>query len=464
MTQRRPNIVYIMSDDHGYQAIGSYGSRINETPNLDRIANEGIRLNNCFCTNSICAPSRAVILSGKYSHHNGVKTLADKLDGRQMTFPKLLQASGYQTALIGKWHLGHGGEHDPTGFDYWNVVPGQGRYYDPEFIEMGEQRTIEGYVTTVTTDLSLTWLEERDKDKPFLLMCHFKAPHGPWQPDEKHAQLYEDLEIPEPVTFYDDYRNRGSAAGAALMRIDRDLPRNVPKYAAPEGLTATEAKKWLYQHFIKDYLRCVASIDENVGRLLDYLDAEGLTEDTIVVYTSDQGFYLGDHGWYDKRFMYEESLRMPFIMRYPREIAAGSDTDAFALNVDFAPTFLDYAGLDIPSDMQGCSIRQVVQGVVPDHWQTSVYYRYWMHMDKIHAVTSHYGVRTEKHKLIYYYGEALGCKGTNDIPTPKEWELFDLENDPHELNNVYDLPEYADVIERLKAELNRLREQVKDYE
>ncbi|MCK9862152.1 sulfatase [Paenibacillus sp. ATY16] len=464
MSAKRPNILFIMSDDHGYQAMSCYGSRINETPNLDRIANEGIRLNNCFCTNSICAPSRAVILSGAYSHVNGVKTLKDSFDGRQMTFPKLLQASGYQTAMIGKWHLGHGGDHDPTGFDYWNILPGQGIYRDPEFIEMGLKRTIPGYVTTVTTDLSLQWLQDRDNSRPFLLMCHYKAPHGPWQPDEKHAELYEDVDIPVPITFYDDYSNRASAAAAAKMRIDRDLPKRIPKYTAPQELSPEEAKKWQYQHFIKDYLRCVTSIDENVGRMLDYLKEEGLEEDTIVIYTSDQGFYLGDHGWYDKRFMYEESLRMPFLMRYPKEIPAGVDSDAFVMNVDLAPTFLDYAGIPIPEPLQGDSIREVVRGHVPQDWQTSVYYRYWMHLDPVHGVYSHYGVRTDKYKLIYYYGEALGASGTTDISTPKEWELFDLVKDPHELNNVYALDEYSSIVAALKTELERLRLKVGDVD
>ncbi|TBL75317.1 sulfatase [Paenibacillus thalictri] len=458
----RPNIIYVMSDDHGYQAMSCYGSRINQTPNLDRIAEGGMRHDNCFCTNSICAPSRAVILSGKYSHMNGVKTLADHFDGRQVTFPKLLQGAGYQTAMIGKWHLGHGGDSDPTGFDYWSVLPGQGKYHDPVFIEMGEKKTIPGYVTTITTDLSMEWLKNRDVDKPFLLMCHYKAPHGPWDPDKKHEHLYEDLEIPEPVTFYDDYSNRAEAAREAKMRIDRDLPKRIAKYVAPEGLSPLEGKKWQYQQFIKDYLRCVASIDENVGRLLDYLDEEGLAENTIVVYTSDQGFYLGDHGWYDKRFMYEESLRMPMLIRYPKEIAPSSVSEAFALNVDFAPTFLDYAGVEIPEEMQGSSLRPILKGELPEGWQTSVYYRYWMHLDEIHGVYSHYGVRTEKYKLIYYYGEALGASGTTDRSTPKEWELFDLEKDPHELNNVYNQPEYAGIVMELKTELDRLKTKLKD--
>lgn len=463
MEKKRPNILYIMSDDHGWQAMSCYGSRINQTPNLDRIAYGGVRLDNCFCTNSICAPSRAVILTGKYSHLNGVKTLADKFDGRQVTFPQLLQASGYQTALFGKWHLGHGGNSDPTGFDDWKVLPGQGKYHDPIFIEPeGIEWEVPGYVTTLTTDFSLDWLEARDKSKPFLLTCHFKAPHGPWEPDHKHEELYEDVEIPEPDTLYDNYSNRSGAARAAKMRIDRDLPNRITKYQIAEGLSETEARKRIYQHFIKDYLRCVASIDENVGRLLDYLDEQGLTEDTIVVYTSDQGFYLGDHGWYDKRFMYEESLRMPCLIKYPREIPAGTCTDAFAVNVDFAQTLLDYAGVEATEEMQGCSLRPILEGQVPEGWQTSVYYRYWMHLDKIHNVYAHYGVRTEKYKLIYYYGEALGSSGTQDISTPKEWELFDLEKDPRELCNVYGRPEYTEITVQLERELERLRVKIGD--
>jgi arylsulfatase A-like enzyme len=403
-------------------------------------------------------------LSGKYSHLNGVKTLDDKFDSRQTTFPKLLQEAGYQTAIVGKWHLGHGGNSDPAGFDYWCVHPGQGRYVDPEFIEMGMNKTVPGYATTVTTDLSLDWLRKRETNRPFLLMCHFKAPHAPWQPDRQHAAMYEDEEIPEPYTFYDDYTNRASAAAEAKMRIDRDLPLRQPQYRAPDGLSSEESKQWVYQHFIKDYLRCVASIDDNVGRLLDFLDEEGLAEDTIVVYTSDQGFYLGDHGWFDKRFMYEESLRMPLVMRYPREIPAGTETKAFALNVDFAPTLLNYAGVAIPRDMQGSSLRRVAEGNIPEGWQTSVYYRYWMHMDEAHGVYGHYGIRTEQYKLIYYYGEALGSTGARDISTPKEWELFDLANDPYELLNVYERQEYADIVSGLKEQLASLREKLQDTE
>ena len=460
-TNTRPNILFIMTDDHASHAMSCYGSRINETPHLDRIAEGGMRFNNCFCTNSICGPSRAVILSGTHSHINGVTTLSTPFDGRQVTFPKLLQAAGYQTAIIGKWHLGHGGHHDPTGFDYWNVLPGQGDYHDPEMIEMGTSRTYKGYATDITTDLSLEWLQNRDPDKPFLLMCHHKAPHRPWDPDEKHADMYEEIDIPEPETFNDDYSNRASAAAAAKMRIDRDMTPRDLKQPVPEGLTPQEEKKWKYQRYIKDYLRCVASVDDNVGRLLDYLDEAGLTENTIVVYTSDQGFYLGDHGWYDKRFMYEESLRMPLLVRYPGVIEAGSMNEDMVLNLDFAPTFLDYAGVEIPATFQGNSVREILQGRTPDGWQTSMYYRYWMHLAH-HYVYAHYGVRTHRYKLIYYYADALGQAGAIDDPKEPEWELFDLEKDPHELNSVYHDPAYADLVTELTAEMNRLQAEAKD--
>ena len=443
-----------MSDDHAAHAISCYGSKINETPNIDRIAEEGIRFNNCFCTNSICSPSRAAILTGKYNHLNGVKSINDSFDGRQQTFPKLLQQAGYQTAIIGKWHLGHGGHADPTGFDYWNVVPNQGSYVDPVFIEMGERRKVSGYATDLITDFSIDWMSRRDKDRPFMLMCHHKAPHRPWIPNGKYKQLYEDIDIPEPETFNDDYANRAQAAAEAKMRIERDMRDEVDlKGLPPEGLTPAEAKSWKYQRYIKDYLRCVASIDESVGRLLDYLDQEGIADDTIVVYTSDQGFFLGDHGWYDKRFMYEESLRMPFLVRYPREIKPGSQTDAMALNIDFPATFLDYAGVSMPEDMQGRSLREIFNGNPPKDWRTSMYYRYWMHLDEYHHVYAHYGIRTHRYKLIYYYAQALGTSGSVDEDLPPEWELFDLQRDPMELNNVYHDPAYSNIVQELKKEL-----------
>ncbi|MCM3340391.1 sulfatase [Paenibacillus sp. MER TA 81-3] len=459
---RRPNILFVMSDDHASHAMSCYGSRINNTPNIDRIANEGIRFDHCFCTNSICSPSRASILTGQYNHLNGVKSIDDHFDGRKQTFPKLLQADGYQTAIIGKWHLGHGGFADPTGFDYWSVLDGQGDYFNSEFIEEGGRQRIAGYVTDVIADKSLEWLRKRDKDRPFMLMCHHKAPHRPWQPDERHSRMYEDVEIPYPETFDDDYANRAQAAVQAKMRIGRDMVVTDTKGSPPEGLSDEQAKRWKYQRYIKDYLRCVASIDDNVGRLLDYLEAEGIAEDTIVIYTSDQGFFLGDHGWFDKRFMYEESLRMPFVVRYPREIAPGSVTESIALNVDFAQTFLDYAHIEAPADMQGRSLRPLLQGTTPDDWRTAMYYRYWMHLDEHHHVYSHYGIRTDRYKLIYYYAQALGTPGSLDENRPPEWELFDLNKDPYELKNVYGLPEYEAVTSELKEELHRLQAEVSD--
>jgi len=457
----RPNILFIMSDDHAAHAMSCYGSRINETPNLDRIANEGMRFDNCFCTNSICGPSRATILTGTYNHVNGMTTLATKMDGRQLTFQKLLQKQGYQTAVIGKWHLGHGGVHDPTGFDYWDVLPGQGLYHDPEMIEFGKKRVVKGYVSDIITDKCLDWLEQRDGSRPFCLLYHHKAPHRHWEPDEKHASMYDGIDIPEPETFHDDYANRSAAAAAARMRVDRDLNEQDVKGPVPPGLSAAEEKSWKYQRYIKDYLRCVASVDDNVGRVLDYLDRKGLSDDTIVIYTSDQGFFLGDHGWYDKRFMYEESLRMPFVVRYPREIKPGSDSSDIILNVDFPLTFLDYAGIDPPEQMQGTSFRPLLRGELPEGWQTSFYYRYWMHLAH-HHVYAHYGVRTQRHKLIYYYADALGQEGAVDEPRPPEWELFDLEKDPNEMVNVYGEPAYAQVVGDLKGELDRLQQQVDD--
>ena len=461
MSDCRPNIVFIMTDDHASHAMSCYNSRINETPQMDRIAQGGMRFDNCFCTNSICTPSRAVILTGTYNHVNGVTTLSTHMDNRLLTFPKLLQKAGYQTAMIGKWHLGQGPAHEPTGFDFWRVLPGQGLYHDPEMID-AEGRTVwPGYVTDLITDMCLEWLDARDRERPFCLLCHHKAPHRPWDPDEKHATMYEGEDIPEPETFDDDYSDRSSAAAAAEMRVGRDFNARDLKADPPPGLTPYERKRWNYQRYIKDYLRVVASIDDNVGRLLDYLDAEGLAEDTLVIYTSDQGFFLGDHGWYDKRFMYEESLRMPFIIRYPRQIAPGTVNKDIILNVDFPLTWLDYAGIDAPDAMQGTSFRPLLNGTTPDGWQTSLYYRYWMHLAH-HGVYAHYGVRTLRYKLIYYYADALDQPGAIDDPKEPEWELFDLDEDPYELHNVYNDPAYADVVRELTEELYQLQAAVGD--
>lgn len=468
----RPNILFIMADDHAAHAISCYGSKINVTPNLDRIAKDGMRLLNCFAVNSICTPSRAAILTGKYSHMNGV-TVFNRFDGRQLTVAKLLQKAGYHTGMVGKWHL----TSDPTGFDFWSVLPGQGKYHDPDFIENGSRKTIKGYATDIITDEALTFLKERPHDKPFFLMCHHKAPHRPWEPDEKHAHMFEEVEIPEPVTFNDDYQTRSPAAAEATMRIDRNLTRTDLKVEPPSDLkgkalaqwkmgvdkemtvvvkgekktlTGQELKRWKYQKYIKDYLRCIASVDDNVGRLLDYLDKEGLTENTIVIYTSDQGFFLGDHNWFDKRFMYEESLRMPFVVRYPAKIKSGKTDDHIILNVDFAPTFLEFAGLPSPSEMQGHSFARILSGQPDKEWRNSMYYRYY-HYPGDHQVQQHYGVRTERYKLIYFH-------------RIESWELYDLTKDPHELNNVYSDPQYAETVKALKKELTRLRTELGDHD
>lgn len=440
---QRPNILYIMADDHAAHAITAYGSRINRTPQIDRIAREGMRFDNCFVTNSICTPSRAAILTGKYSHLNGVPVF-NRFDGSQPTLAKYLQAAGYHTGMIGKWHLGS----DPTGFDYWNILPGQGLYHQPVFIDMGQRKKHQGYVTDLITDFSLEFLKRRPKDKPFFLMCHHKAPHRNWQPDEKHAKQFENAKIPEPETFHDDYATRSDAAREAAMRIDRDLTPTDYKKPLPEGLSELQIKQWKYQRYMQDYLACVASIDENVGRLLDYLDAEGLAENTIVIYTSDQGFFLGDHNWYDKRFMYEESLRMPFLMRWPARIKPGTVSEGMILNVDFAPTLLAAAGLRVPADMQGRSFLPLLSGQTPKDWRTSMYYRYY-HYPQHHRVQPHYGLRTTRYKLIYF----------NKLD---QWELFDLQKDPRELKNVYGDPAYAETLKQLKDELYRLKKELKD--
>ncbi|HZY88245.1 MAG TPA: sulfatase, partial [Gemmataceae bacterium] len=341
--EARPNVLYIMADDHAAHAIGAYGSKVNKTPHIDRIAAGGMRFDNCFVTNSICTPSRAAILTGKYSHMNGVPVF-NRFDGRQPTLAKYLQSAGYHTGMVGKWHLGS----DPTGFDDWNILPGQGRYHDPVFLTKDGRKTHKGYCTDIITDLSIQFLDGRPKDRPFFLMCHHKAPHRPWQPDEKHRKQWESVRVPEPPTLDDDYATRSAAAREATMRIDRDLTPTDLKQKPPAGLSAKELKRWKYQRYMRDYLACVAAVDDNVGRLLDYLDKNGLADNTIVIYTSDQGFFLGDHNWFDKRFMYEESLRMPFLVRWPGKVKPGTVQDGVVLNVDFAPTLLDAAGQKVP--------------------------------------------------------------------------------------------------------------------
>jgi len=484
---KRPNILFIMTDDHASHAMSCYGSRINRTPNLDRIADGGMRFDNCFCTNSICAPSRAVILTGKYSHLNGVTDNIRAFDPESRIYPKLLRSAGYRTAMIGKWHL----KSDPAGFDYWNILPGQGAYYNPDLIEMGERKNYRGYATDIITDLALDWLDRREKDRPFCLIYQHKAPHRNWQPGPDHLTMYDGEDIPEPETLFDDYRTRSDAAREQAMTIAEHMyPAYDLKITPPREdderdrrmwentygrLTDEQKRRWdaaydprneafrragptgrdlvrrRYQRYIKDYLRCIASVDDNVGRVLDYLDGNGLAEDTIVVYTSDQGFYLGDHGWFDKRFMYEESLRMPLLVRYPGVVAPGTVNDDIVVNIDFAPTFLDFAGVTVPGDMQGRSLRPLLEGGAPSDWRSAMYYHYYEYPGA-HSVKRHYGVRTARYKLIHFY---------YDIDA---WELYDLEKDPHELVNVYGDPAYAAVLRELTAELDRLRKQYGDSE
>lgn len=454
----RPNIIFIMSDDHASHAISAYGSKINQTPNIDRIARRGLRMTNCFVTNSICTPSRGAILTGQYAHLTGIKTLNDKMDPARVHLGHLMQRAGYQTAMIGKWHL----QTDPQGFDEWKILPGQGLYVDPVFITKEGRKKHTGYCTDLIGDFALDFLKSRDASKPFFLMCHHKAPHREWTPSPKYKDLFNDREIPEPDNLYEDMSKRSGAAQRATLRVGDDMTKTDLKVDKPAGLEGRELRKWAYQRYMKDYLRCVQSVDDNVGRILDYLDANGLAENTVVVYTSDQGFFLGDHGWFDKRFMMEESLRMPFLMQYPKKIKPAMVRDEIVVNVDFAPTFLELAGAAVPAEMQGRSMVPLLEGKKPKDWRKSMYYRYWMHLGGGHTVTAHYGVRTHTHKLIYYYGKALGASGAVNQDTPPEWELFDLKKDPREMTNVYGRPEYAKVQAELEKELTRLRALYRD--
>ncbi|TDD21504.1 sulfatase family protein [Nonomuraea diastatica] len=457
-----PNIVFVMSDDHAAHAISAYGGTLNHTPELDRIAEEGARFDSCFCTNAICAPSRAVILTGTHSHVNGVMSMAGPFDAAQPTFPALLQEAGYQTALFGKWHLGHGAGHDPQGFDEWRVLRGQGEYHDPVLSTAGGDERHEGYVTDVLTELSLDWLRATDRSRPFCLLLHHKAPHRGWEPAERHRDFYNDRTFEEPATFRDDYATRTGAAQAARMRVGRDLTPKDLKMEPPPGLDEEGLAAWRYQRFITDYLRCVAAVDESVGRLLGYLDEAGLTRDTVFVYTSDQGFFLGDHGWYDKRFIYEHALRMPLLVRYPREVEAGSVRGELVSNVDFAQTLLDWAGIAAPARMQGVSLRPLVAGWATTPPRDAVYYRYWQHQDPAHGVWAHYGIRTDRYKLIYFYNDGLGLPGTGTTSEPPCWELYDLATDPDELSNVWNDPAYARIRADLTEELARQQAAVDD--
>jgi arylsulfatase A-like enzyme len=445
----QPNIVYMMADDHAAHAISAYGSRINKTPNIDRIAAGGVRFSNCFCTNSICTPSRAAILTGQYSNKNGVYTLNDRLDPSRNHVAKELQKAGYQTAMIGKWHLAS----DPTGFDYWNILPGQGVYYDPTFIEPSGRKKYTGYCTDLIGDFSIDWLKRRDPKKPFFLMSHHKAPHRPWQPGPKYQDWLKDETVPEPDNLFDHYEGKPRAVAAVTMKVGEDMQQTDVKQPFPKDLHGDALRKWAYQLYIKDYLRCIRSVDDQVGRMLDYLESERMADNTIVIYTSDQGFFLGDHGWFDKRLMYEESLRMPFLIRYPGMLKPGTVNRDMVLNIDFAPTFLGFAGAKAPAEMQGRSFVPNLEGHTPKDWRKSMYYRYWMHNTSDHHVPAHYGLRTDRWKLIYYYGKPLGMTGANPPDTEPDWELYDTKNDPREMHNLYRDPKYAGLIQKLKEEL-----------
>lgn len=482
------NIVYIMTDDHTAQMMSCYDNRYVQTPNLDRIAKEGVRFTNSFVANSLSGPSRACMFTGKHSHANGFyDNTTCVFDGSQQTMPKLLQKAGYQTAIIGKWHL----ESLPTGFDYWEILPGQGDYYNPRFIEMNNDTITEkGYLTNIITDKSINWLEnQRDSRKPFCLFVHHKACHRNWLPEIKYLAEYEDKTFPLPDNFYDDYEGR-EAAKTQEMSIyeDMDIMYDTKMYR-PEGdtpLKATyesfigrldpedrkkydelyqpiidefykknpkgkELAEWKYQRYMRDYAKVLKSFDDNVGRLLDYLEQKDMLKNTLIVYTSDQGFYMGEHGWFDKRFMYEESMRTPLIMRLPdnMEKKAKGDIAQMVQNIDYAPTFLDIAGAEIPEDIQGVSLMPLLKGEKPENWRKSLYYHFYEYPAE-HMVKRHYGVRTERYKLIHFY---------NDIDV---WELYDLKEDPKEMKNLFGKPGYEKITEELKAELVRLQKQYND--
>jgi arylsulfatase A-like enzyme len=472
---KQPNIVFIFSDDHALQAISAYnygGLSLNKTPNIDRIAAEGAIFRSNYCGNSICSPSRATVLTGKHSHLNGI-TSWQTFDGSQYTFPKDLQKAGYQTAMFGKWHL----ESKPTGFTEWMIHPAQGSYYNPDFITPEGKKVIPGYATDITTDVSLDFIKRhKDDGKPFLVMCQYKAPHRTWQPSPTTLDHYADSKFPEPATLFDDYTGRaGPSAKHKMgigkhMRMDYDLKVPVDKsnewarmtQVQREGLMKTYAKeneaftaanltgkdltRWKYQRYLRDYLRCVNSIDSNVGRVLDYLKETGLDKNTIVVYSSDQGFYLGEHGWFDKRWMYEESFLMPLLVRWPGVVKPGTEIKQLTQNIDFAPTFLEAAGAPIPTEIQGVSLVSLLKGEKVK-WRDALYYHYYDGPGE-HGVAKHYGVRTERYKLIRFYAEA-----------DNTWELYDLEKDPKEMKSVYNDPAYTEIQAQLTKRLEELKQQ-----
>ena len=486
--QERPNIIFIMTDDHTTQAMSCYGGNLIETPNMDRIADEGMRFDNCYATNALSGPSRACILTGKFSHKNGFTDNASTFDGSQLTFPKVMRENGYATGVVGKWHL----ISKPQGFDHWSILLGQneqGNYFKPVFYENGTVVKEDGYVTDVITDKAIEFIDDVHDEKPFMLMLHHKAPHRNWMPAPRHLGIFNDTVFPEPETLFDDYEGRGEAARSQDMNIENTLedewdlklltreeilagnnrlhdvyirmPEEVqhkwdsvyaPRIAEYRSgkLQGDELVRWKYQQYMRDYLATAMSVDESIGRVMEYLEEIGELDNTVIVYTSDQGFFLGEHGWFDKRFMYEECLRMPFVIRYPKMIKAGSTSKAICMNVDFGPTFLDLAGIEVPSEMQGRSFRKVLEkkGRIPAGWREAAYYHYYEYPAE-HSVKRHYGIRTSDCKLIHFY---------NDID---QWEMYDMKADPQEMRNVYDDPAYAGK----RAQMHRILEQVQqEYE
>ena len=475
----RPNILFIMSDDHTSQAWGIYGGVLADyvkNEHIKRLAEEGAVLDNVFCTNSICTPSRAAIMTGQYSHQNGVYTLSEALEPDSMNIAKVLQTSGYQTALIGKWHL----KKQPAGFDYFNVLPGQGRYNNP-ILKTAENwqdnnqggEVYEGFSSDVIGDLSLEWLDKRNTGEPFFLMTHFKATHEPFDYPDRHQSLNEGIELPEPESLYDfsPTTNGRSYLGQKLWilgeRWEQDSERvaagKSPRYPGlpftTEGLDSIAARKKIYQKFVKDFIRCGAAIDDNIGKILDYLDEKGLAENTIVIYTADQGYFLGEHGFFDKRMIYEEALQMPFVIRYPKEIEAGSRNQDMILNLDFPSLFADYAEATLPPSFKGESFRQNLSGEKPQNWRSQMYYRYWLHQSNRPA---HFGIRNERYKLAFFYGQPLEKPGSHTETTAPAWEFYDLEEDPKESHNAYEEARYTTVIADMKAALIKLRTEVGD--
>lgn len=483
--KQRPNIIYMMSDDHGYQAISAYGYGLNNTPNIDALGKDGMRFNRAYVTNSICGPSRAVMLTGKHSHVNGFKDNHSTFDGSQPTVAKMLHEAGYQTAIIGKWHL----ISEPQGFDYWNIVPGQGDYHNPDFIENGVRKKVTGYVTTLTTDFAINWLEKRDPSKPFFMMYQQKAPHRNWMPEPKYYHLFDSVQFPVPSNYLDNYDTRTRAAKEQEMGIAKDMHeaydlklafdltpeerkglgvlwQNIYNRFTPEqkkewekayGPMIEEFKKshltgdalavWKYQRYMRDYLRCIQSVDDNVGRLLQYLKENDLEKNTIVIYTSDQGFYLGEHGWFDKRFMYEESFRTPLLIKWPGVTKGKMVSNSLVQNLDFAETILDMAGLPIPADMQGKSMVPLLKGKQKGDLHDALYYHFYENQE--HKVAKHIGVRTNRYKLIFFYEN-------------NEYELYDLQKDPKEMNNLYNDPAYKKLSEDMLKKLKETKAAYKD--